>query len=276
MTAYTSEYAKAADMARTPASIDGELADLMVEAADLERRLQLVRQREAQLNEVYVERGGWQRAFLVNNTGGHVHRSTRCSTCFTTTQFQWLTDESGKDEAAIVEAAGELACTVCYPSAPVEVLSRPGTIRRADQIEREQRAAERATRNAEKAAAAVVSPVSGRVLYKTERAAKNAVLAAANDALLYAMDHPSMGEWQSEAVTAIAALVAKGAVEREAFVAEVALKAAKKRVAALRNWRDDFIVKQMIASGIEVETPAYEGKTAAELAAIVTPWLLGR
>ncbi|ASR85924.1 hypothetical protein SEA_PEANAM_40 [Mycobacterium phage Peanam] len=273
MTAYSSKYAKAADMARTPADIDGELAKLMTEAAELERRLQLVRQREAQLNEVFAERGGWQRAFLVNNTGGHVHRTMGCSTCFATTQFQWLTDESGKDEAAIVEAAGELACTVCYPSAPVEVLSRPGTIRRADQIEREQRAAERAAKNAEKAAAAVVSPATGDVLYKTERAAKNAVLAAANDALLFEMDHPSLGEWQRDALAAIDGLVAKGVVEREAFVAEVALKAAKKRVASLKGWRDDRIVKQMIASGMTVDTPKYDGKTAAELAPLIVDWL---
>ncbi|ARQ95480.1 hypothetical protein I5G81_gp41 [Mycobacterium phage Shandong1] len=270
---YTNEYAKIRDMARTPADIDGELAKLMTEAAELEHRLANVRKRKAQLNEVFADRGGWERAYLVNNVGGHVHREMRCSTCFITTEFQWLTDESGKDEAAIVEAAGELACTVCYPSAPVEVLSKPGTIRRPDQIEREARRAERAVKAAEKAAAAVVDATTGRELFKTERAAKNAVLAAASDALLYEMSHPSMTRWRADAVAAIEGLVAKGVVEREAFVAEVALKAAKKRVKELRGWRDDFIVKQMIARGVEVKVPAYEGKTAAELAPLIVEWL---
>jgi hypothetical protein len=39
------------------------------------------------LHEEFVRRGGWTRAFLVTNTGGHVHRTMDCRTCFPTTQF---------------------------------------------------------------------------------------------------------------------------------------------------------------------------------------------
>lgn len=67
----------------------------------------------------------WSRAFLVSNSNGHVHSSMNCGTCFITTQYAWMIDYSGKDEAEIVEAAGCMACTVCFPSAPVEFLARP-------------------------------------------------------------------------------------------------------------------------------------------------------
>lgn len=131
-----------------------------------ERRAADSREKAAKLNEViahviseievfeaaYARRGGWTRAFLVNNSGGHVHRSLTCSTTYPTTQWLWLPDYSGHDEGEIVEAAGERACTVCYPSAPVEVLSRPTRIFTPDEIEaakqREQRAAQKAAREA--------------------------------------------------------------------------------------------------------------------------------
>ncbi|AYR01107.1 hypothetical protein SEA_LEMOND_42 [Mycobacterium phage LeMond] len=272
-TAYRSQLAKAADMRRTPVEIDTEIAELMNEQAIVEAKLAAIRTRRAQLSETFRERGGWERAYLVNNVGGHVHRTTGCSTCYITTEFGWLTDESGKSEAEIVEAAGELACTVCYPTAPVEVLSRPGTIRRADQVERDARRAEKAVKDAEKAAAAVTDPTTGRVLYKTERAARNRVLAEASDALLYTMTHPSMGEWHAAATAAIEGLVAKGVVEREAFVAEVAEKAAKKRVKDLRDWESNWQVQQSKRLGIAVETPEYAGKTWQELAPLIVAWL---
>lgn len=79
----------------------------------------------APLHDEYLRRGGWTRAFLTQGSNGHVHSSMECTTCFDTTVFAWLYTESGKDEAEIVDKAGEKACTVCYPSAPVEVRRKP-------------------------------------------------------------------------------------------------------------------------------------------------------
>ena len=76
----------------------------------------------APLEDEFRRRGGWTRAFLVSNTSGHVHKNMHCGTCFPSTQYAWMTEFSGMDEAEIVDAAGERACTVCYPTAPVEVL----------------------------------------------------------------------------------------------------------------------------------------------------------
>lgn len=94
----------------------------------------------------------WNRAFIVQNNGGHVHKSMDCNTCFPTTEFGWLVDYSADSETTIVEAAGETACTVCYPSAPADVLNRPSTIVTADKIAKEAAKAEREAAKAEKVA----------------------------------------------------------------------------------------------------------------------------
>lgn len=94
------------------------------------------------LNKIY-DQDPWTRAFLVINSNGHVHSSMDCSTCFDTTRFLWLVKYSNDDENTIVEDAGQDACTVCYPSAPAEVLNRPSRIVTADKIAKTQAKAER-------------------------------------------------------------------------------------------------------------------------------------
>lgn len=68
----------------------------------------------------WQDRGGWTRAYLVPD--GHIHRSTACSSLHPTTLIAWLPEQSGWDEDEIVAAAGVHACTICYPTAPVEAL----------------------------------------------------------------------------------------------------------------------------------------------------------
>lgn len=107
----------------------------------------------------YDRRGGWTRAFLVVTNGtGHVHRSMRCSTCYPTTEFAWLPEMSGSDESEIVEAAGERACTICYPSAPVETLSRPTRLFSKTEIEKQAARDEREAKRAAKAAKLITAP----------------------------------------------------------------------------------------------------------------------
>ncbi len=113
------------------------------------------------LDAEFARRGGWTRAWLVHNSGGHVHRSTACRTCFPSTQFAWPTQLSGQDETEIVEQAGQAACTECYPSAPVDVRKRPSRIKTPEQLAREAEKAERAN---VKAAKAITAP-DGTSLY---------------------------------------------------------------------------------------------------------------
>ena len=41
-----------------------------------------------------------------------------CTTCFPTTQYGWLVNLADCDEDAMIEEWGEMACTVCFPTAP--------------------------------------------------------------------------------------------------------------------------------------------------------------
>lgn len=160
----------------TPAEIDTQLADLYGQLASLDAKIEraiptgygreraLAAQEQAiqeaarvsealaPLTAEYARRGGWTRAFLVLNTGGHVHRSQACSTTFVTTKWGWLTQLSGKDEAEIVEAAGSDACTVCYPSAPVDALRRARSVFHTSEEEAQKARAERDAAKAERLA----------------------------------------------------------------------------------------------------------------------------
>lgn len=145
----------------------------------LGKEVNVLQKKIAPYDKVFRDRGGWNRAYIVPN--GHVHNSMECSTCFPTTKFEWVTGFSGKEEKEIVEAAGERACTVCYPSAPVDVLSRPSQMMTVDErkkaderAEREKKREQQRKRDNEKG---ITSPdgsplrINGFVI-KTERSAE--------------------------------------------------------------------------------------------------------
>lgn len=75
-------------------------------------------------------RGGWTRAYLVPD--GHIHRSTACHSLHPTTIVSWLPELSGHGEDEIVAAAGMMACTICYPTAPVEALRAADRAKKAE------------------------------------------------------------------------------------------------------------------------------------------------
>ena len=126
-------------------------AEYQMKIEQVQFEIKAVNAEMAPLNEIY-KLHNWNRAFLVQNNGGHVHKTMHCNTCFPTTQFGWLVDYSADSETTIVEAAGNTACTVCYPSAPADVLNRPSTIVTADKIAKAEAKAERDAKKAEKIA----------------------------------------------------------------------------------------------------------------------------
>ena len=159
------------------------------EIAKSEKEIQVIK---ASIREVYFEickldeiydQDPWTRAFLVLASNGHVHSSMDCNTCFPTTRYNWLVQYSNDDEKTIVEDAGQDACTICYPSAPAEVLNRPSRIVTADKVAKAQAKAERDAKKAERIAKekANAPTKSGEFLYfkdgkyteviKTERSA---------------------------------------------------------------------------------------------------------
>lgn len=114
----------------------------------------------------YARRGRWTRAFLVTNGNGHVHKTMGCSTCRPTTRFAWLTDYSAHKEAEIVGDAGERACTVCYPSAPVDVLARATKIFTPDEKAKQAKRAEQEAKRAAKKAKAVTDEAGNVLEYR--------------------------------------------------------------------------------------------------------------
>ncbi len=80
-------------------------------------QLGTIRAETAELDAIYQARL-WNRYFLVTNGNGHVHREMTCRTCYPTTQYAWLPELSGCDEAEMITEFGEKACTVCFPDAP--------------------------------------------------------------------------------------------------------------------------------------------------------------
>lgn len=172
----------------------------------------------------FDRRGGWTRAFLVVTSGtGHVHSSQRCHTCYPTTQFHWVTKLSGHDEAEIVEAAGERACTICYPSAPAYVLNRPTALFTKDEEAKQAARAEREAKKAAALAASVIDPDTGKVLFKTERGATNDIASDLDTYLRYG-DEKYLG-WAKKTVEAVAA---KRGVDPAGLLDELLDKATKK------------------------------------------------
>lgn len=122
----------------------------------------------AKLENEFGRRGGWSRAYLV--TDGHVHSSMHCSSCNRgefPTRFSWMIDYSGKSMAEIVEAAGERACTICYPDAPVarrdkgENVAVPKSVMlTSEEIERAEAREAEAKRRAEKKAKAALNAIT--------------------------------------------------------------------------------------------------------------------
>lgn len=187
-------------------------------------------------DEEYERRGRWNRAYLVINANGHVHRSMGCSTCFDSTRYHWVVEFSGKDEAEIVEAAGERACTVCYPSAPVEVLSRPTQMFTPDEVEKQKAREEREAKKAKAAAAQVtVEGYTGwrgqreTKTFKTVRAVTNDIASNLTSLCWYGVEHPSANEWLSNIDVCRKALV-DHSPEGEAYDFDKALTNARKKV----------------------------------------------
>jgi hypothetical protein len=130
-----------------PTSVE-KIQESRDKAAKVKLEISFINIEIGKLNAIY-DQDPWTRAFLVIASNGHVHSSMDCNTCFATTRYNWLVQYSNDDEKTIVEDAGQDACTICYPSAPAEVLNRPSRIVTADKVAK---AAAKAERDAKKAA----------------------------------------------------------------------------------------------------------------------------
>jgi hypothetical protein len=157
----------------TPAEIDTEIDRLDREQVNLARQIEALRAKmdanaraAAPLHAEYARRP-WTRIYRVDNSNGHVHTTTACSTTYATTDFQWFPELSGKGATEIVELAGEYTCLVCFGQVRPEILEarkgRPCRIetdgQRKTREEREAADAARQAKAAAKNAKALVRPV---------------------------------------------------------------------------------------------------------------------
>lgn len=221
------------------------------DAADLVEPIDAATAAVLPYRDEFTRRGGWPRIFWCTANGGHAHSSTSCRTLHITTGMVWLPDLSGNDEAALVELAGESACTVCYPSAPVEVREKPSQLAPAKEAReaKEARAREAAERKAAKDAKGITNPdgsplVVNRWEVKTEHAARNEYVKAAAEAADLAEGlgycHPSRREelareYAGHAEQFLAALAHKHGRTVEEERVELAPKVAARRAKDARE-----------------------------------------
>lgn len=148
------------------------LDNAVAKVAELQAQMPAIEAEAAPFEAEFTRRGGWTRAFLCTANDGHVHKDRACSTTRLTTKFMWLIDFAGKDEEEVVAAAGCIACTVCFPSAPVSVLAQATTIF----------ASPEAKAKAEKKAAAEASKCKGSLTFNYDRSTARLGYCAGNAA----------------------------------------------------------------------------------------------
>lgn len=216
------------------------------------------------LQQEFVDRGGWTRYWLVTNSNGHVHHTQHCTTTYAGTSFAWLTQYSGMPKADLVELAGEKACTVCFPDAPVDVLKRTSRVKTPEQDARE-------AKKAEKKAAAEASQVvvnhyrdgsrTSTKTFKTVRAVTNEIASTLSSMVHYGPTHPSFEEWRSNVDEMIEALVTKGEVEDgKAYLTDALARARKKCIADHKKFMASAQAASWRAQGLlnpEVDEPGY-------------------
>lgn len=231
-------------------------AKAQAEVDDLNEQIETIRDRDIAPYEAEFEaRGRWNRFFLVTSSnGGHVHKSMSCSTCTYKTRFIWLTDESGSSEEELVGKAGDGACTVCFPSAPVADPKHPRPNPFEDpevKAAREQRAAEKAARDAAKAAKGLTTPLGEPLVgkwgaYKTERAAEIDAVQYLVDAAWYDSEYVEEGTLDISARVLVAIAFKRG-VPVEEVHAEWVKKATAKAKRDRMNFRQIARLEKVLA-----------------------------
>jgi hypothetical protein len=141
--------------------------------------------------EEFGRRAGWTRYWIVANGNGHVHSTMGCQTCFPTTEFHWLAELSGTSRTDLVELAGERACTVCFPIAPVATREQPTRIFTPTELERANRRAVLDAKKAEAAKKLIFTPEGAALrdqigcTIRTEATAQRYYVESAADAFVW-------------------------------------------------------------------------------------------
>lgn len=126
----------------------------------LEDRLAEARKAGDPYDAEFDRRGGWPRYLIVAGTGGHVHRQYCHTLTPGVTLVQPIFALSGRDDDGVVADCGHVACSHCFPDAPVitrEVRERQTAERKAAKdAEREAKRREKLARAADRARKLIV------------------------------------------------------------------------------------------------------------------------
>jgi hypothetical protein len=187
-----------------------------------------------EMADKWADNGRWNRYAVV--PGGHIHTNDGCFTLRWNTDVRWAYQISGDSVADAIDAYGEALCSHCYPEASVaQTLGKVATDPNGHPITRAEaqaalaaKEAEKAAKEAAKNAAAVIDPETGKVLFKTERGATNAIASELSDALHYGPTHPDFSRWIAYIDRIVAALAAKWNRPAAEVKAELQAKAEKK------------------------------------------------
>lgn len=209
--------------------------------ADLDKLVQaqneLVEAREARkAADKWKSHGKWNRFSVV--PGGHIHTDLHCFTFRLTTDVRWAYPVSGDTVDEAIETYGEALCTHCFPNAPVaQTTAKIGVNADGSPQTKAEAAAIADAKNAAKAAkmANAVLDGEGKVMYKTERGATNAVASELDSALWYGPSHPSYNRWIALVDKIVEALAIKRGVEFAVLRAELVAKAEKKAKKSLAS-----------------------------------------
>ena len=209
--------------------------------ADLDKLAQahanLAQAREARnAADKWADHGRWNRFSVV--PGGHIHTDLHCFTFRRTTDVRWAYPVSGDSVTEAIETYGEALCTHCFPEAPVaQTTAKVGTNADGSPQTKAEAAAIADAKAAEKNAklANAVLDGEGKVMYKTERGATNAIASELDSALYYGPSHPSYASWIALVDKVTEALAIKRGVEFAVLRAELVAKAEKKAKKSLAS-----------------------------------------
>lgn len=199
---------------------------------------------ERELHGEYNARGGWTRYYLVRNTGGHVHVSMDCITCYADTDFGWMTQFSGTDHDEMGTLSAMAACAICFPGLSPEIMAakRDARVDTPERIaDREQRDAEKAVKTAKAAAKAITNPDGTALqlfdyfgelkLVKSDIAANRIVMDSAYNIRIYGVSQPGDEKWVQNIEMGLRALAHKRGTavedERAALDKKIEAKYAK-------------------------------------------------
>lgn len=198
---------------------NAEVARLESQRAGLNEEWESLFVHREELDVAYYKRR-WTRAWLVTSSDGHIHSTPFCGTFKARTTCTLLPQVSGWTTEQIVDAAGEKACTVCFPDAPAKpcTLRDPLTAQEQDEL-----AIAKAAKQAQAAVKAITTP-EGAPLYaarefdheglngplvKTEVAANRLAMEALKSLGWYGVEHPFAKNWIETVRRMVLALAAK-------------------------------------------------------------------